>query len=105
VTTFSSGLAVAPNTWNNISLVFNFNTQTESGYVNGVLIASLPFSAPTTAITVLDVGYNNKLGTASDSAYVDSLSITATAPEPTTLVLVGAGLAICGFFFRQRRTA
>jgi hypothetical protein len=80
-------------------MVFDYSTDTEAAYINGILIGSSSFVAPgSTDLTDNWIGYSYKYGKPSDSRYFDDLSITATAvpvssvPEPANFSLLACGL-------------
>jgi hypothetical protein len=96
------------NSWNQYSMVFDYSTDTEAAYINGILIGSSSFVAPgSTDLTDNWIGYSYKYGKASDSGYFDDLSITATTvpapvPEPADFSLVACGLLAGLGAFRGR---
>ena len=88
---------VALNTWNQFSMLFNFHNDTESAYVNGTLIGTAPFVAPgATALTQMQIGYNDALSASSDKAYFDNVQVDASVPEPSSWLLLGSIVGALG---------
>ena len=81
-------------TWIDLELVFDFSSQTQEGFVNGVSIGSTAFPMPATELMAGQLFFTNFDGN-DITFYVDDMSITAV-PEPSTAVLLGGGLALLG---------
>ena len=86
--------AVSPGAWHSYTMDFNFGTGVQTAYVDGTLIGSGPLATSSTLLTFVETGINDANGSATSQAYVDNLSITA--PEPSSLMLLGSGLAGLG---------
>ena len=89
----NGSVVVSVGVWNEYSLMLNFNTQTETAFVNGQVIASEPFATPATGLNPvqgLAFGINSSPGT--DSGYWDDVSVVSTSPEPSSLELLFLGL-------------
>jgi len=93
------------NTWNLVDFVFDMDTQTYSFSLNGTLIASgLAFCGSNSGCTGAPVAsyadsFFDVFGStnSTDEGYMDNFSLTQStgaAPEPGTLLLMGAGLAL-----------
>ena len=87
-TTSTGSLPVSRGVWNDFQLVVNYSAQTITGYVNGSLVGSLPFSNSST--TVSAVGFGINFGPGADSGFFDNLSVVSTpalavSPNPSAL--------------------
>jgi hypothetical protein len=92
--------------WNSFEMDQNFQTQTQSAFVNGVFIGEVPFATAATGLFALEFGVLTSPGT--DQAFVDNLSVTSTTavPEPSTLTLLSLGsLSLLGYGWRRRKQA
>jgi hypothetical protein len=107
------------NQWNNVSIDLNFTTQTYNIVLNGVTLASnLAFcgnnAGTCNGATVSDTGNDGLFDTfggvsgSNDDGFMDNYSaITASAPEPGSLLLLGSMLALIaagGFFAARARS-
>ena len=96
---------VGRGAWNDYRLVLDFSSQTATGLVNGQFIASEPFQSAATGLSPIQgvaFGINSSPGT--DSGFWDNLSIVSTtAPEPSSLTLLLAGLGAAGAAIAKRR--
>ncbi len=88
-------------TWIDLELVFDFSSQTQEGFVNGLSIGSTAFPNPATELTVGQLFFTN-FDENDITFYVDDLSITAV-PEPSTFWLLSlGGVGLIGFRLRRR---
>jgi hypothetical protein len=103
--------------WHSVDLLFNFTSQTYSIALDGVTLASsLPFcgdngSCAGANVPAFGAGIFDSFGAASpgvtsgsipnDSGYMDNFQVAAS-PEPSTLLLLGLGLAGAAIRLRRR---
>jgi hypothetical protein len=95
-------VAITAGAWHSYTMDFNFSTDVQTAYVDGTLIGSGAFATPSTLLTGLAVGINFANGAATSQAYADNLLIDA--PEPSSLVLMGSGLAALGVLMLASRS-
>jgi hypothetical protein len=95
--------------WHNVSLVFNFTTQTYSFQLDGALLGSnVPFCGDHTVcaggpVGAYSLGSFETYGGGKDFGYMDNYSVrNSTAPEPGSLWLLACGLM--GTFAVLRRS-
>jgi hypothetical protein len=97
-------VSVPLGVWNDYQLILNFTSQTETATVNGQTIGSEPFQSLATGLNPsqgLAFGINSSPGT--DSGFWDNVSVIATTPEPSGLVLTLIGLAGAGIVIARTR--
>jgi hypothetical protein len=100
--TVSNGL-LSSNTWEAISIAYNFSNDTFSVYLNNNLVkANLPFyQGGATSTEFLEGGlFIQNPGT--DLTYFDNYSVTASAPTPELATLYLLGPALVWVLFRVR---
>jgi hypothetical protein len=101
------------NAWQLADFVFNFTTQTYNFSLNGTLLSSgVPFCGANGTCTGANVpSFGDAFfdtfpaTSANDIGYMDNITISSVAPEPGSLMLLGAGLAAliaCRVEFQRR---
>ena len=72
----SNSVAITTGAWHNFQANVDFIAGTETAYVDGALIGSIPFFAPgSTELTDVQTGINNSNGAGTSQAYLDNLTI------------------------------
>jgi hypothetical protein len=99
------------NSWHSLQVEWNFFSQTYRAFLDGTLltfgaggISEIPFRNPSNRVAEIgfQASFNQFAGVTSNSAFFDNYVVIATGvPEPTSLLLVAAGLA--GIVIRRRR--
>ncbi len=89
--------AIALGDWIDLQLVFDFPSQTQEAFVNGVSIGSIAFRGPATELSLGQLFYTN-FGGNDIEFYVDDISVTAV-PAPGAAAILAAG----GVFASRRR--
>lgn len=97
----SSGVPVTFNTWENITMTWDFTTMMATSVIAGNPGPSIAISG----ITSLSgwqfwLAHDEASGTGDEVAYLDNFRVTAV-PEPSTVAAVAIGLA--GLIVRRRR--
>ena len=81
------------------------NTTTLAGTLPGVTITgatdSFTYQVSKTTFAIQAPSVGNPLGQTSIQGFVDGSGINTSAPEPTTIVLMGAGLGLVGMLRRR----
>jgi hypothetical protein len=101
------------NAWHDLEVDFNFTTQTYSATLDGAPVVftngtsnftSLPFrntNGPTVSLAEygFQASFNESSGTTANNAFFDNFMLTALnpVPEPSSLLLLGAGAAGVAF--------
>ena len=107
--TFTKATGFNSSAWQSIDLLFDIATQTYNISLNGTLLASnVPFCGSnaggcTGANRSFGDAFFDSFGGGNDSGYIDNLSIVSvSAPEPSMIFPIAAGLAGIGMALRRR---
>lgn len=98
------------DTWHNIYLLFNFNTQTYDAWWDGAPIGTnVPFCGSNASCTGAHVssygtGLFDTFGGGNDSGYMDNYAVSnvPAVPEPTSIALLGSGIIGLARMLRRR---
>jgi PEP-CTERM motif len=89
-----------PDVWHALELDINFATQTQTAYVDGKFLGQGPLASPTTTLDFVLIGGYGAPGRNETVSY-DNFSFSTIVPEPSSMALLGVGLACLGLVRRR----